>query len=290
MKIKRSHFLVFFFVLAMHPPITKAKSCLWRIRSENGIHYLQGSIHALKAEHYPLPSAIEEAYGASSKLVLEMDMSEMHGLAIQQLIHSKAQLPEGRTLESTLNPEVYANLSAEMERIGMSIASFQKLEPWFVVTTVTLAKMHSLGFQAQHGLDQYFFSKAQQEAKPIEGLEHARFQVELLASLADRNPNEFVARALTELQLLEQDFKKIVQAWSNGDIDVLGTLINSSFSDYPELFNTFILERNRQWMNTLNPLLKKPETCLIVVGAGHLPGKGGLLELLKQSGFTLEQL
>ena len=60
--------------------------------------------------------------------------------------------------------------------------------------------------------------------------------------------------------------------------------------DYPDLYQTFILDRNECWFKKLESLLKQSKTHMVVVGAGHLPGKGGLLELLKQEGYTLEQL
>ena len=56
---------------------TMAKSCLWKVTSKTGTLYLQGSIHALKADSYPLAPAMEEAYTASRTLVLEVDMKEM---------------------------------------------------------------------------------------------------------------------------------------------------------------------------------------------------------------------
>jgi uncharacterized protein YbaP (TraB family) len=292
MKTKHSRIAVLFLSLSMAviPVIAKTSNCLWRVRSASGTLYLQGSVHILKAEHYPLPKAIETAYRDSAKLVLELDMNEMASPEIQQLILSRAQLKNGQTLETKLNPEVYANLAAEMAKTGMPEAGFQTFEPWFVMTTMTLLKMQSLGFHAHHGLDQYFFNKAQQDAKPIEGLEHAKFQIELLASLANENPNEFVARALTELKLLEQDSEKAFQAWASGDINALGQLINNSFSEYPELFKTFIIDRNKQWIDKLEILLSESEPSMVIVGAGHLPGPEGLLELLKQNGYELEQL
>jgi uncharacterized protein YbaP (TraB family) len=99
-----------------------------------------------------------------------------------------------------------------------------------------------------------------------------------------------VTHALADLELIETDMKKLDTAWINGDIDTLGSLIASGFDDYPELYKTFILDRNQRWSVELETLLRKAQTHMVVVGAGHLPGKGGLLGLLKNKGFTLEQM
>jgi uncharacterized protein YbaP (TraB family) len=67
-----------------------AKSCLWKVTSDNSILYLQGSIHVLKPENYPLASAIEAAYADSDVLVFETDIKAMSEPETQKKIMAKA--------------------------------------------------------------------------------------------------------------------------------------------------------------------------------------------------------
>lgn len=267
-----------------------AKSCLWKVTAGNGTLYLQGSIHILKADSYPLAPAIEQAYADSKALVLEVDMKEMTSPEMQQLIMEKAMLPGASTLQQVLDEETYRKLGTACTQAGLPIAALAKFRPWFTTMTLTLSHLQKMGFDSQYGLDTYFFGKATTDGKKVIGLESVAFQIDLFDSLAKENPNDFVTRALVDLAAIEEDIASLEKAWETGDIDTLGTLMSKSFEGYPELHKTFVLDRNKRWLKILGGFLEKPEPHMVVVGAGHLSGKEGLLELLKQKGCMLEQL
>ena len=69
--------------------------CLWRASNATNHVYLQGSVHLLKKSHYPLPDAIEKAYGESAVLVLEADLSAAQDPALQMAILRKGMLEGG---------------------------------------------------------------------------------------------------------------------------------------------------------------------------------------------------
>lgn len=269
---------------------TLAKSCLWKVTSTTGSLYLQGSIHVLKADSYPLDPAIEKAYSASDVLVLEVDMKEMTSPKTQKRIMAKALLPDDRTLQMELDAEVYRKLLAACDSIGVPPVQIEKLKPWFASTILTLTKMQQLGFNPVYGLDKYFHDKAVADGKKVVGLESVDFQLDLFDSLSKKNPNDFIQHALADLETAEADIETLHKVWETGNIDEVGTLMTKGFSDYPELYESLVTDRNKRWVKTLNRLLKKPTTHMVVVGAGHLPGKGGLLELLGNKGYTVEQL
>ena len=267
-----------------------AKSCLWKVTSNTGAFYLQGSIHTLKPSNYPLAPAIEQAYAQSETLVLEVDMKEMTSPETQQRILAKAMLPGTETLQQALDADTYEKLSAACAQAGLPIVALSKFKPWFATMALVLFKLQAMGFDPQYGLDTYFHDKATADGKKMIGLETVDFQMDLFANLSEKNPNNFVARALADIDVLEEEIIPLEKAWAAGDIETLGALMSKSFEGYPELYKTFVLDRNARWIKTLDGLLEKPGTAMVVVGAGHLPGKGGLLELLGERGCTLEQL
>ena len=267
-----------------------AESCLWKVTSETGTLYVQGSIHLLKAENYPLAPAIEQAYADSEVLVLEVDMNEMTSPQTQQKIMQKALLPTDETLQGLIGMNTYQKLGQTCTQLDLPPATLNRFKPWFAAVTLTLIKTQKMGFDPQYGLDTYFFNQAMADSKKVVGLETVDFQIGLFDDLSSSNPDEFIAHALAELDSLEADMARLEQAWVSGDIAALGMLMSKSFADYPELYQTFVLDRNLRWIEQLDLFLKKPSTHLVVVGAGHLPGQGGLLELLKEKGYTIEQL
>ena len=292
MHAKRSFLKTSAFVLvtALLSSTAMAKSFLWKATSEKGSFYVQGSIHLLKAGDYPLAPAIEEAYARSTALVLEVDMKEMLAPETQQLIMEKAMLGGGQTLEKTLSPEVYGMLSEKLGEAGLPVAALQTFKPWFTALTLILTKMQSMGFDPSHGIDQYFHEKATTDSKEVIGLESAKFQINLFDSLAEGDQDAYMNRMLKELDLFETQLAGILGAWKAGDCETLGALMHESFKEYPGLYESFVLNRNKDWIKKLDKMASKDKTPMVVVGAAHLPGKGGLLELLKDKGYTLDQL
>ena len=267
-----------------------AKSCLWKISSGKGTLYLQGSVHVLKADSYPLDPAIEKAYAASDVLVLETDIKAMSSPETQARIMKKAMLSKGQTLETELNKKTFKKFEKTCAETNLPIAALQHFRPWFASMTLAMLKMQEMGFDPEHGLDKYFHGKATTDGKKVVGLETIDFQIQLLASLDKEDPNQFVSRSLDEMKMLKEDVNALDKAWKEGDIDTLGKLLSKGFKGYPDAYKRFITDRNAAWFKTLDSMLANPETPMVVVGAGHLPGKGGLLELFKKKGYTVEQL
>jgi uncharacterized protein YbaP (TraB family) len=291
MPIKRSGFMAMVLALILaNTPFAEAKSCLWKASAKEGTIYIQGSSHVLKAEHYPLAPAIETAYSNATSLVLEVDMEKMLAPETQQLIMAKAMLQPPSSLETLLAPATYGRLEAACAEAGLPLAAFGQFKPWFIGMSLALLKMQKMGIDTQYGLDKYFFEKAKADHKPVVGLETIEYQINLFDTLSEANPDDFVNRTLDDLKIMEGEIEKLLVAWQSGDIDVLADLLNKSFNEYPDLHEKFIVARNKAWAKVLANMPDAKGIPMVVVGAGHLPGKHGLLELLRQDGFTIEQL
>lgn len=269
---------------------TQAKSTLWKATSKDGTLYIQGSAHVLKADNYPLAPEIEQAYSNSTALVLEVDMGEMMSPKTQQLIMGLAMLKQPDTLKTTLSPEIYKTLEAEAAEVSLPLAAIEQFKPWFATMTLTLVKMKAMGLDENLGLDKHFYERAQADGKKIIGLESVDFQISLLDSLSEENPDDFVKRSLEEINDLESDLNQLLEAWETGDFQTLEKLMTKGFKDYPEQFEKFITARNKAWAKKLSKMVSTDETYMIVVGAGHLPGDEGVINLLKKQGFTVDQL
>ncbi len=275
---------------ALSAGTAQAENTLWKASSAKGAFYIQGSVHLLKADDYPLAPAIEEAYSKSEVLVLEADMKEMLAPETQQLILAKAMLPGDETLETSLSPEVYKMLSEKMKAAGLPAAAFNKFKPWYVSMTLVLTKMQQMGFNPAYGIDQYFYAKATAENKEVIGLETVEYQINLFESLAQGNQDKYIKHTLKELDLLEEMLSELIAAWKTGDIEKLGQLMKESFKEYPDIYESFVNDRNKAWAEKLDAMASKEKTGMVVVGSGHLPGEKGLLKLLEKRGFKLEQL
>ena len=79
-------------------------------------------------------------------------------------------------------------------------------------------------------------------------------------------------------------------AWKSGDFKALEKLINDNINKYSDLKKTFLTDRNKRWEKVLIKQLQTSETAIVIVGAAHLVGKEGVVELLKAQGYKVEQL
>jgi uncharacterized protein YbaP (TraB family) len=271
------------------PATATATTSLWRITSGNHSVGVMGSIHLLGADDYPLDSRMEKAFEEADIIFFETDLDSAQSPALQQLILSHAIYGEGKTLKSELSDSVYALASKQFRKLGLDLAQFNAIKPWFVALTLAVTELQQMGFDFDRGVDKYFFDKAAAENKPVGELESASFQVHLFISLSEGEQARFLIQTLDQMGDIEKNMKGIIAAWKSGNCAELDSTLNKSFTDYPELYERFIVQRNRNWVPTVEKNLQDGTNCLFIVGAAHLCGENGLLEMLARKGYTVEQ-
>jgi len=265
------------------------KSCLWRVASKDSTVYLLGSVHLLKSDAYPLSQAIEQAFVNSTKLVLEVNLDSLNSSDAQQMVLAKALLPGGKTLKETLSPATYQAVQQKVEAMGLNMEALKRMKPWFLSLSLVAMKMQQLGYDADNGVDRHFFDRATKSNKEVLGLETAEFQINLMDSLSAKTQEESLLQTLKELDQFETEFEELVRAWSSGQEKQLDNLLLQSFKEYPDVYAKLISERNRRWLPVIEGYLQGGNKTLVVVGAAHLVGRDGVVELLKRKGYSVEQ-
>ena len=266
------------------------KNTLWRVSSEKNSVYLLGSLHILKSDNYPLDNSIERAFDDSQILVLEVDLRSQTDPKTQHMMLAKGMLPEGDSLDKRISKKTYELARAKIAELGLDIAAFKQFKPWFFTMTLVLTKLQTLGFSPQYGLDLHFFKKATQSGKQVLGLETFEQQIDMLDTLSEVSQDELVCQTVKELDILEQEMDTILKAWSTGDIKLLDETMLKSLKEYPAIYKVLITQRNNSWATKIESFLKQEKNYMVVVGAGHLAGRQGLVELLKKKGYSIEQL
>ncbi len=266
------------------------KSFLWRVRSNKGTIYLLGSIHYLKRENYPLKKSIQDAFDSSATLVLEIDLERDTPERSQQVMLEKALYRDGTTLEQNVAPETYQLAQRRARELGIDLLQMSQLKPWFVALSLVSVKLQKMGFDPNFGLDRVLADQAKKSGKAIRGLETLEFQIGLLDRLSPAEQDSMLRQTLNELDMLDKSLEQIVQSWNSGDGRAVEQLLLASMKDYPEIYEKVVVERNRRWLAELSKMLDRGDKALVVVGAAHLVGQNGLIELLQQRGYIVEQL
>jgi uncharacterized protein YbaP (TraB family) len=264
----------------------QSPAVLWSVRGTHNVVYLAGSIHFLP-DSATLPPAMLEAYREAEKLVMELDLDDLDPSEVQMLMLQQGMLPPDRTLEDDIGAEAFARVRDEANDIGLDAAILQRMRPWLAAMTLTQLRLAKLGWSPTAGVEQRFVRMAAEDRKEIIGLETASAQLGLLASLPDRLQREFVLYTLDEAESMAQAIDALGRAWREGDTATLENLLNEGFRRYPELYEPLTVQRNRAWMEQLEPLLREREDYLVVVGAAHLLGRDSVVELLRRSGYQV---
>lgn len=274
---------------SFHGLAAAEKRSLWKVQSKSNTVYIMGSIHYLKPQNYPLGQAMEDAFKDAKKLVLEINPESVEKEQGQKLMLLKGLYTDGRTLKDAVSEETYVLAEKELKGLGLEIKVLHQFKPWFVAITVTALKLQRLGFDPNRGIDRYFFQKAKQENKEIVGLETFEYQVDLFDRMAERTQELMLLQTLKDVQSIEEAVDTIVKAWASGDMKTLDSVLLGSLREYPEVYQRLVLDRNRAWLPKIESYLSQNETYLVVVGAGHLAGKDGVIEMLKAKGYAVEQ-
>jgi hypothetical protein len=264
---------------------------LWEVRQGRSLVYILGSIHIFKNELYPLDPRIEEAFNSSETLVVEADINQASFLAHASVLE-KAVYQEGDSLERHLSPQAYERINQYYLPLGLDLSLFGQFKPWFVAMQATVMGYLQLGYDPASGIDLYFLNKAS-SVKKIEELESIEYQVRMLDEMPDKDQEYFLLSSLKDSDSQEQEMDTYIQAWLTGDIASLEEALFRKLREQPEslgMYEALLFKRNRGMVSKIEGYLQSSGTYFVVVGAGHLAGDKGILQLLQQKGYSVRQM
>jgi len=267
-----------------------SRTSLWKCTSGRNTAYLLGSIHFLKKENYPLPAVMEKVLTEADTVVFEMDMAAAGSGNDSQLFLSKGMYPPGRTLSEAVHRDTYELLRKKSGQMGLEIKLLNNFRPWFVTLTLLSLKLKESGFDPDYGIDRYFQVKAAKLHKKIVALETMTEQIDIFAGLSDRDQEALILQTLNELDTMDEDVGRLVEAWQSGDGEAMAGMVLKSYRDYPVIYDRLIVRRNQKWLGEIERYLRQGKSVLVVVGAGHLVGTDGLVAMLQRRGYAVDQL
>jgi uncharacterized protein YbaP (TraB family) len=267
-----------------------AGSPVWAIHGDHNTVYLAGSVHLLKAEDSSLPPAFDHAYKGSKALVMELAIDKVDPMEAASWMMENGMLKEGTTLRATIGEERYRRVSKEAARLGVPMEVADMLQPWALGLQLIEMQYVQLGFDPQKGVEQQLQHKAQADGKPISGLETMDEQLGVLQGMSYPDQARFLDMVVTEMHDVESETQSVVSAWRTGDATKLAALLSDEYKSFPNLYRLLVSDRNRRWVPQIEKLLHGNQDCFVVVGALHLVGDGGLLDLIRRDGFKPEAL
>jgi uncharacterized protein YbaP (TraB family) len=227
------------------------KELLWEVSSPKSAvkSYFFGTLHANDRALFELSDSVYIAFDRAQKIVLETDIYQLFSV-----MDTRKVLPETRFDDKGKS---YTNLDISSKTLyGNEDGMPQFLDAYF----------HVLGLQLQ---------------KEIVALENIQDQYAL--------SNEF---KLSEQRIIDNQInsftqEKLLALYLRGDLDALQRFMKSYLSIQEQLYNEVIVKRNLQMLDKLLALLKEQKPFFCAVGAGHLGGEDGILQLLRARGYRV---
>lgn len=264
--------------------------------------YIIGTHHLANVGFVEKINGVKEALTETEQVYGELKWDVMANPDSLKAMQEKMMLPEGQTLKTIFTPEQYKRLDAFMTAkmgAGMSNpmveAQMGKLTPMALVTQfqVLLFLMNHMGeFDPSSTFDQYFQAQAQKNNLPCGGLETMSFQAQLLygSTPMERQVEQLMCLIDNE-QFNVQMLEEMTKAFYAQDLDALkkamDVKLGTSCDSTPEEEAALIDNRNADWLTKMPAIMKQAPT-FFAVGAGHLPGEKGVLQLLRNAGYTVE--
>jgi uncharacterized protein len=266
------------------------KTFMWKVEDKGPVVYILGSVHFLKKENYPLDPKIEKAFEAADTLIVEADISDMKKID-PQIIAGKALYGENDSLKNHVSRETYDFIKQEAARLGLPMEIVDRQKPWILSLTLASLEIMKLGYTPQFGIDRYFLSKVGRVKRVLE-LEGFAYQMNLLSSLSAEEQELLLLFTLKDLKSAGDQVDNLVNAWAAGDAPGLEAILQKKLQEDPRthsFYEKFLYLRNREMAGKIEFYLKTNGTYFVVVGAAHLTGEKGIIQMLKAKGYKVQQ-
>jgi hypothetical protein len=268
--------------------VAHADPSAWHVSDERGGElWLLGSVHLLRAEDHPLPPIVDELYASADALAMELDLDDIDPVATQAQMLGAATLQPATSLQDVLGEAMYAAARDKARGMNVDLDLLSRFKPWLVAITLMELGMSNQGFRQEFGLEQYLLRQAQNDRKPIHGLESIATQIGVLDSLSFAEQSNLLEQTLNELDSAGEVMQELVRAWRDGRLEDLSQTLMQDFEPFPALYDSLVVARNERWIDSLEELLASPQSHLVVVGALHLVGKHSVVELLTARGLRV---
>lgn len=263
---------------------------VWQIDGDDNRIYLLGSVHLLREQDYPLPSRIEDVYADAEQLIMELDLDDLDEAKAQTLVTELGSIRNGSSLAELLGQADYEQASTLAAEINFPLQMLASVEPWLAAITIEQLMLQRIGFNPDFGIEAYFMKKAAEDGKEITGLEELSEQLGLLDSLSAEAQRTLLLQTLTDAADIAATMNELIDAWRVGDAAYLEANMLKDMQKFPELYDAIVVNRNRNWVESIEDLLDDDKDYLIVVGALHLVGEDSVPAMLAELGRPAVQL
>ena len=260
------------------------KTLLWKIsgRHLSSPSYLFGTMHILCSEDAKLSDSLKMAIQQCDEVYFEINLDDMNGMLNSM---KYMRMKDNKTLADLLRPAEYQKVKSYFNNQG-TILPFSMLERFKPLLISSLIEENGLDCKLTNGMELVILTEAHSRSKKINGLETAAFQAGLFDSIPYEQQARDLVNYIDSLDFYKKMTSELVATYKNQDLDKIDSLTRTGDASIGNNLNLLLYDRNRKWADSLEHILPG-HSVLLAVGAAHLPGENGLINLLRKKGFEL---
>ncbi len=259
--------------------LVNGQSLLWKITGK-GLKkpsYLYGTIHIQDKRVFAFDDTVLNTLKSCEAYAMELNPEKIDGKELKQFM-----LMKKHTLKDLLTPGEYNELDKFLQdKLGQSALLYNKTKPFFIQSQLMQLSMPK---DEEEALDMFFFKQAKDAGMAVYGIEKLKEQLAAVNKISLKDQAKMLMETVRDTT--NQNFEDLVKAYRNEDLNKLSELLKDT--TLPGNFEeAFLIKRNKVMAKRISKLIKKQPT-FNAIGAAHLPGEHGVIELLRKKGYTVE--
>lgn len=262
--------------------VKSGNSLLWRVDGADiETSYLFGTMHMIDREYFHFPDFLQSKIKSSESIIMEVD-GIPNPLSTYQMM-----LLDSGSVHRYFDQEQLVELLAFMDtEMGISPQEFDltygKMKPFFIMQSITQSYFEA---DAQ-SYDLLIMALAGEHHIPIIGLESTEEQLGFFDQMAPEEMANIVMESARSYEQEQEDMEKLMKLYARQKVDKLIPLLHKQSPEFMDYADLFLYDRNRKWIPKLITAMQDKK-CFVAVGAAHLFGEDGVIDLLRKKGYQL---
>ncbi len=272
----------------------------WVAQKGNKTFHIIGTMHSGDSRMARVMRNLRPIIADADAVLFEVTSREVNAFR-QDFFKNRSAflLPNERTLQQVMSKSGWAQFVKYAHVAGIDITAIERLQPWAISTFMVPNGCRATGFGVRRGLDDRIEKFAARKRIPIGALETVDISLQAMSRIPVRDQAKILENEVTLLLSTRPEDATATEAYFDESVwqaFLLLPWVTQQYVDRPaseirrldRVFNESLLTwRNKKW---LKPLLSaEGEKIVVAVGSAHLPGENGVLNLLRQRGYTLKR-
>lgn len=263
-----------------------ARPAFWVVEHHGVRHYLLGSVHLLPPETKWLTQEIRVARDKAEVFVFEAPLSDAD-VTMSAFVDKHGRIAGGKTLRDLLGKKSHEALESAAMEVQYPPQLLATVRPWLAAVQLELYAYLKLGYSPYYGVDQVLERQVQSRKVTFAHFETVEEQLSYFLKLSPKEELKYLNATVRDILEKPEMPQQLIKAWAEGDTRGLLNLIDEGMAGLPQLKAQLLTSRNRKWLPQVEAMLKSGKVHFVTVGAAHLVGREGVVEMLRAKGYKV---